>query len=71
MLLFMYMVAFDCVYNKETTENACLYWKDSKDIIEIMKNNTKDFDSIAKQMNQIGSKEYAWKNIAEKYNSLY
>ena len=65
------ILAFDCVYNKETTENACLYWKDSKDIIEIMNNNTNDFDSIAKQMKQIGSKEYAWKNIAEKYNSLY
>lgn len=65
------ILAFDCVYNRETTENACLYWNNSNDIINIMKNENSDFDSIAKKMKEIGSKEYAWKNIAEKYISLY
>ena len=65
------ILAFDCVYNRETTENACLYWKNSEDIINIMKNKSENFASIAERMKQIGSNEYAWKNIAEKYNSLY
>jgi len=65
------ILAFDCVYNRETTENACLYWDNSNDIINIMKNENSDFDSIAKKMKEIGLKEYAWKNIAGKYNSLY
>lgn len=65
------VLAFDCVYNRSTTENECLYWKNSNDIIKIFENNNTNYDSISKKMKEIGENEYAWKSIAEKYNSLY
>lgn len=64
------ILAFDCVYNRETTENQSLYWKESSDI-EILLRNTSLYPSIAEKMRVIGKKEYSWKNIAEKYNLLY
>lgn len=64
------ILAFDCVYNKATTENKCLYWKDSEDIINII-NSNKDFSDIGKTMKKIGSTNYAWQRITEQYNSLY
>ena len=65
------VIAFDCIYNRATTEESCLYWKESNDIIEIINSQKSNFSIISKKMKEIGSKEYAWKNIAEKYNSLY
>ena len=35
------ILAFDCVYNRATTLDSCLYWKSSEDIISIV-NNEKD-----------------------------
>ena len=64
------ILAFDCVYNKSTTQNECLYWKKSEDIISLM-NDKSNYEKIATKMKEIGSKEYSWKKIAEQYNSLY
>lgn len=64
------ILAFDCVYNRATTENKCLYWKTSDDIINTNK-KTAISENIAVSMQELGNKLYSWKNIAEKYNSLY
>lgn len=65
------ILAFDCVYNRATTQNCCLYWKESDDIVNIINNKKDSFESISKKMKQIGTVEYAWKIIAEQYNKLY
>lgn len=65
------IIAFDCVYNRATTEDSCLYWKTSEDIVNILKDNNADFNDIAAKMKEIGEREYSWKCIAERYNSLY
>ena len=64
------ILAFDCVYNKATTEGKCLYWKTAEDIISINKKSA-TFEEIADFMGELGNKLYSWKNIAKKYNSLY
>lgn len=64
------ILAFDCVYNKATTQNECFYWRKSEDIISLMKNKS-DYTKIAHKMKEIGSEEYSWKKIAEQYNKLY
>lgn len=51
------ILAFDCVYNRATTENDCLYWKESNDIVSLLKNK-ENFAEVAKKMKDIGSKEY-------------
>lgn len=64
------ILAFDCVYNRATTEDKCIYWKTSEDINNTNKKST-TFGKIADSMGEIGIKLYSWKNIAEKYNALY
>ena len=62
--------AFDCIYNKATTDNKCLYWKDTEELISLF-SKKENLENIAKEMKSIGQKEYSWKKIAEQYNSLY
>lgn len=64
------ILAFDCVYNRETTMNECVYWKNSEDI-QYFFQSIPDLDSIASKMQDIGKKLYSWEKIAEQYNSLY
>lgn len=65
------ILAFDCIYNRATTKESCLYWNKSEDIINLLKLPDSDLNAIAGKMKEIGSKEYAWSVIAEKYNDLY
>lgn len=65
------ILAFDCVYNKATTADACLYWKESNDIIRLINEKSQRFHEIAKKMKEIGSYEYSWEFIAKKYNELW
>lgn len=64
------ILAFDCVYNRATTEEKCLYWKSYEDIISIIE-KTPDFSTIARSMKESGVRLYSWENIAKQYNSLY
>ncbi len=63
--------AFDCVYNRETTQNECLYWKDSNELFELLKDDTKNLSEIASKMGRLGKELYSWQGIANQYNSLY
>ena len=65
------MLAFDCVYNRETTFNKCLYWRDSQDIISLIITRHSDFSNIANAMKNIALREYTWEAIAKKYADLY
>ena len=65
------ILAFDCVYNRATTFEKCLYWKDSADILDILRNKKDSLESISVVMKEIGSSVYSWKKIAEQYNSLW
>ena len=57
------ILAFDCVHNRATTQNQCLYWKESSDIIDILDNKKDSFDLISKKMAEVGLKEYSWKKL--------
>lgn len=64
------ILAFDCVYNRETTEGKALYWNNSEELITLINGNDK-YDDIAQKMQEAGKRLYTWKVIASKYNSLY
>ena len=65
------ILAFDCVYNRATTEEKCLYWKTSDDLQNLMKNENEKFAEIAREMGEAGKRLYSWEQIAHKYNKLY
>ena len=65
------ILAFDCVYNRATTQDECLYWSTEEDIIDLVNNSESKFDAIAIKMKELGAKEYAWEKIAKQYNDLW
>lgn len=64
------ILAYDCIYNKATTEEKALYWKNEDDIISLI-NNGFDSKALANKMSEIGKSLYSWESIAKSYNSLY
>ena len=72
------ILAFDCVYNRATTEEKCLYWKTSEDLQNLMKelrHSESDSESlcekIVREMGEAGKRLYSWEKIARQYNELY
>lgn len=65
------ILAFDCVYNRATIEEKCLYWKIAEDLQNLMKNKSGKFAEIACEMGEAGKRLYSWERIARQYNALY
>lgn len=61
------ILAFDVVYNKETTEGMAYYFKTVDDLIELLNRNNKDGSA----MREIALKRYTWNHIAKQYESIY
>ncbi len=63
--------AFDCVYNKATTLDKSLYWKEPEDLVNLIQKESFELGRIGKKMKEIASDEYTWKKISEEYNKLW
>ena len=64
------IIAYDCIYNRATTEGKCLYWKNQDNIRTIIE-KTMNFSSLATAMKEFGVQLYKWERIANQYNSLF
>ena len=81
MCLGLPVLAFDCVYNRATTEEKAVYWKNSDDIVKQIESlfggegrglsESRRLSEIAKAMKEAGERLYAWERIASQYNGLY
>jgi glycosyltransferase involved in cell wall biosynthesis len=72
MILGLPILAFDCIYNRYTTEGQCLYWSNSDALYDLIKTLDLEYlKNIGKKMKSIADRRYRWKNIVEKYESLY
>ena len=65
------ILAFDCVYNRATTQDQCLYWRTAEELEELLKTESGEHSLISAKMKEIGKTEYSWENIARKYNELW
>lgn len=61
------ILAFDVVYNRETTENKAYYFKDSDELKALLKMENLNGDAML----EIAPKRYTWKHIAQQYEALY
>jgi hypothetical protein len=72
MFLGLPVFAFDCVYNRYTTENQCVYWSNTDELYynithyEIFK-----LDDMGKNLKKIADKRYCWNTIVSKYEALF
>ena len=55
------VLAFDCVYNRATTEDKAMYWKTSDDIVRIIIEESSRFEEVACAMKEAGKRLYSWK----------
>ncbi|QEN06977.1 DUF1972 domain-containing protein [Oceanispirochaeta crateris] len=62
------VLAYDCIYNRNTTENEALYWRDSEELNKLL---FEDLTKIALRMKEISNRRYKWEFIAKKYNKLF
>lgn len=62
----MPIIAYDVIYNRETTGNKAYYFCASDEIIRFLERSDLD----GKAMTEIAEKNYTWKNIAANM-SLY
>ena len=61
------IIAFDVIYNRETTENKAYYFKDAEHLLSILDSKALD-GSI---MKEIAERRYNWKTISGQYAELY
>lgn len=61
------IIAFDVVYNRETTENKAYYFKDCDELVSLLCMSGKKGEA----MKEITRRRYTWKHIAGQYESLY
>ena len=60
------ILAYDVIYNRETTENKAHYFKTSEELVELMHSKPKD----GCKMQEIAQKRYTWSFIAWRYRTL-
>lgn len=68
--------AFDCDFNRYSTENKAFYFSSSKQLKDLLDSHTNDQvirqrAQCAQNMKEIAMRRYTWKNIARMYEKLY
>jgi len=72
MFLSLPVFAFDCVYNRYTTENQCVYWSNADELYAyISQYENAKLAGIGKNMKLIADNRYRWNTIVAKYESLF
>ncbi|MDE6695722.1 MAG: DUF1972 domain-containing protein [Muribaculaceae bacterium] len=65
------ILAFDCVYNRETTDNKADYFSSVDDIVDTLEKDLANFEDNARSMRIIAETRYRWATIARQYENLY
>lgn len=64
--------AFDVVYNRESTENKALYFKDKDELTSLIENLPINVsENIGIEMEKIARRRYCWKQIVKEYEHNY
>lgn len=65
------IIAYDCIYNRESTENKAHYFKSVAELEALISNPYTEFTVNAKYMAEIANRRYKWEIIAKQYEQLY
>ncbi|WP_217602696.1 DUF1972 domain-containing protein [Chitinophaga sp. GbtcB8] len=72
MYLGLPVIAFDVPYNRATTNNEALFFKDKVALIEILNTaNDMKINAVAQKMKEIAQANYTWEKIARKYAEIF
>jgi glycosyltransferase involved in cell wall biosynthesis len=71
MYLGLPILSFDCSYNRATTENKSLFFKNSKDLIHFIDSKKLvELKTLGVRLEEIAIRRYTWAVIAKKYSNL-
>lgn len=71
MYLSLPIMAFDCTYNRATTENKALFFKTATDLKALISHTTnQNLLSMGLELKNIANERYIWRVIAGKYKRL-
>jgi glycosyltransferase involved in cell wall biosynthesis len=65
------ILAYDVIYNRETTENKADYFTNIKDLISLLGKDRKQIETNASSMSEIARQKYLWFKIAKLYEENY
>ncbi|GAW96966.1 MULTISPECIES: DUF1972 domain-containing protein [Colwellia] len=63
------VIAFDCNYNRASTEDRAKFFLDIKELVECINNS--QLINNAKMMKEIASRRYTWKIVKQQYFDLF
>ena len=62
---------FDCAYNRETTLNKAIYFKNVTELIELIQYTSKEtLIALGETMLKIANERYTWELISDEYYNL-
>jgi glycosyltransferase involved in cell wall biosynthesis len=65
------ILAFDCNYNRSTTEDKALFFKNSDELVRLMEAmDLPQSDRVGRDMAEIAKRRYTWDIVAQQYFSL-
>ena len=66
------IISYDVNFNRETTENKCLYFKNISELIVILENlNETNLSEISSNMKLIADRRYTWEIVCKQYSELF
>ena len=72
MYLGLPILAFDVSYNRETTMNQAMFFKNAKELKDLISGkNEQEFNKLGAAMKKIAAKKYTWEKIANQYYELF
>jgi glycosyltransferase involved in cell wall biosynthesis len=64
--------AFDCNFNRYSTENKAFYFKTSESLLELLEMSTpNDLINNGASMREIAKRRYTWSAISSAYEAIY
>ena len=61
------IIAYDVIYNRETTYNKACYFSNVEQLVKILSQNNLNGEVLK----QLAEKNYTWRHIAKQYETLY
>lgn len=72
MYLGLPIFAYDVNYNRETTDNKALYYKNSEELKKLISHiDENQLNKIKEDMYKVANERYLWKTISEQYKKLF
>ena len=65
------VLAFDCIFNRNTTEEKALYFSDEEGIFRTFENNELiKFEKVGEELLEIAKRRYTWSLVSQQYFDL-